>query len=471
MARTETILEYGVELDENAVAAFKAGLRGEIIRPDDPAYEQTRRVYNGMIDKYPRLIVRCADVADVIAAVSFARDNSLLLAVRCGGHSGAGLGTCDGGLVLDLSLMKGIRVDPDLHTVRVDGGCTQQEANHAASALGLSIPVGIFSTTGIGGLTLGGGHGYLTRQYGLAIDNLLEADVVLADGRLVTASDHEHEDLFWAIRGGGGNFGVVTSFLFQAHPPNVVTAGPMFWDSEQAFEIMQWYREFSPAAPEDVYGFFALLNVPPAPPFPEHLQGRNVCGIIWSHLGSAEQAEKDLADIRRSRPPLFELTGRMPYTALLSMFDPLLPPGLRWYWKGDFFRQISDEAIEQHLKYGSQLPTMLSMMHLYPVDGQANRVAPDATAFHYRDAKWSMIIAGIDADPANDERITDWTKEYWSALHPYSAGGAYVNFMMEEGFDRILATYGDNYDRLASIKAKYDPNNLFRVNQNIRPNT
>jgi len=471
MAQTQvgTVTERGIELDENAVTGLKAALRGQIIGPEDPAYEQARKVYNGMIDKYPGLIVRCADVSDVIATVNFARDNGVLLAVRCGGHNGAGLGTCDGGLVLDLSLMRGVRVDPISHTVRAEGGCTQQEVNHAASAFGLSVPVGIFSTTGIGGLTLGGGHGYLTRKYGLAIDNLLEADVVLADGRLVTASDHENEDLFWAIRGGGGNFGIVTSFLFQAHPPSMVTAGPMFWNYEEAFEMMQWYREFSPAAPEDLYGFFALMNVPPAPPFPEHLHGRTVCGVVWCHLGPADQAEKDLADIRQSHPPLFELTGRMPYTALLSLFDPLLPPGLHWYWKGDFFREISDEAIEQHLKYGSQLPTLLSAMHLYPVDGQANRVAPDATAFHYRDAKWSMIMAGIDADPANDELITSWTKEYWAALHPYSAGGAYVNFMMEEGLDRIRATYGDNYDRLTTIKARYDPDNLFRVNQNIPP--
>jgi len=471
MARTQTesVSEYGVELDENSIAALKAGLHGEIIGPDDPRYEHARKVYNGMIDKYPRLIVRCADVSDGISTVNFARDNELLLAVRCGGHNGAGLGTCDGGLVLDLSLMKGIRVDPDSHTVRVEGGCTQQEVNHAASAFGLSVPVGIFSTTGIGGLTLGGGHGYLTRKYGLAIDNLLEADVVLADGRLVTASDHENEDLFWALRGGGGNFGVVTSFLFQAHPPNLVTAGPMFWEYEQAFEMMQWYRQFSPAAPGDIYGFFALMNIPPAPPFPENLHGRNVCGIFWCHLGSAEQAEKDLADVRRSHPPLFELTGRMPHTALLSMFDPLLPPGLQWYWKGDFFRQISDEAIVQHLKYSSQRPTMLSTTHLYPIDGQANRIAPDATAFSYRDAKWSMVIAGIDPDPVNNEPMTNWAREYWAALHPYSAGGAYVNFMMEEGFDRIRATYRDNYDRLASVKARYDPDNLFRVNQNIKP--
>ncbi len=469
MSQTGAVLEYGTELDENAVAALRAGLRGQIIGPENASYNQARKVYNGMIDKHPRLIVRCADVFDVISTVNFARDNGLLLAVRCGGHSGAGLGTCDGGLVLDLSLMKGARVDPAAHTVRVDGGCTQGEVNHAASAFGLSVPVGVVASTGIGGLTLGGGHGYLTRKYGLAIDNLLEADVVLADGRLVTASDHENEDLFWAIRGGGGNFGIVTSFLFQAHPPSMVTAGPMFWEYEQAFEIMQWYRDFSPAAPEDIYGFLALMNIPSAPPFPEKLHGRNVCAIIWSHVGPAEQAEKDLADIRRVHPPLFELVGRMPYTALVSLFDPLLPPGLQWYWKGDFLRDLSDRAVEQHLKYGSQLPTMLSQVHFYPVDGQANRVAPEATAFSYRDVKWSMIICGIDPDPAHGEKITQWTKEYWDAVHPYSAGGAYVNFLFEEGTDRIRATYQGNYDRLAAIKAEYDPHNLFRLNQNIQP--
>ena len=293
--------------------------------------------------------------------------------------------------------------------------------------------------------------------------------MVLADGRLVTASDHQNEDLFWAIRGGGGNFGVVTSFLFQAHPPSMVTAGPMFWDYEQAAEMMRWYRQFSPAAPEDIYGFFALLNVPPGPPFPENLHGRNVCGIIWCHIGPPEQAERDLAEIRRDHPPLFELIGRMPYTALMGLFDPLFPPGMQWYWKGDFVQDIPDEAIEQHVRFGAQLPSALSTMHLYPVDGQASRVAQDATAFSYRDAKWSMVIAGIDPDPAHREKITHWAREYWEAVHPYSAGGAYVNFMMEEGPDRIRATYRGNYDRLAGIKARYDPHNLFRVNQNIRP--
>jgi hypothetical protein len=469
MAAIKATLDYGIALDENALAGLKSSLSGELIGPENEAYEQARRVYNGMIDKYPRLIARCADVADVMAVVDFARDNGLLLAVRGGGHNGAGLGVCDDGIVLDLSLMNGIRVDPDARTIRAEGGGTQGAINHAGEPFGLAVPAGIVSTTGIGGLTLGGGHGYLARKYGLAIDNLLEADVVLADGRFVTASARQNEDLFWALQGGGGNFGVVTSFLFQAQPVGEVVAGLMLWDFEQTAEMMRWYRQFLPAAPEDLYGFFAILNVPPVPLFPVHLHNRTVCGVIWCHLGPRKQAERDLDAVRESHPPTFEQIGPMPVTTLLSMFDALLPPGLQWYWKGDFFTELSDEAIEQHVKYGSQLPTLLSTMHLYPMDGQVNRVRPDATAFSFREAKYSMVIAGIDADPANNKKMIDWAREYWNALHPYSAGGAYVNFMMDEGVDRVRATYRDNYKRLAAIKAQYDPGNLFRVNQNIRP--
>jgi FAD/FMN-containing dehydrogenase len=456
-------------LAEDAVAAFRAVLRGEVTTPGDGGYEQARRVYNAMIDRHPRLIVRCADVADVGAAVNFARDHNLLLAVRGGGHNGAGFGTCDDGLVLGLSLLKGIRVDAEARTVRAEGGCTQGDVSHAAAAFGLAVPVGVVSTTGIGGLTLGGGHGYLTRKYGLAIDNLLEADVVLADGRVVTASADKNEDLFWALRGGGGNFGVVTSFLFRAHPVQTIFGGIMLWDLPQAREIMEWYRQFLPAAPDDIYAFLALMNVPPAPMFPDNLHGRPVCGVVWCHLGSPPQAEKDLNAVRKAHPPLFEHVGPMPLTALQSLLDPLVPPGLQWYWRGDFFTELPDEAIEQHIHYAAKIPTPLSLMHLYPVDGQANRVEPGATAFRHREAKWSMVIDGIDPDPANAEKITRWTKDYWNVLHPYSSGGAYVNFMMDEGTNRVQATYGDNYRRLAAIKAKYDPGNLFRVNQNIKP--
>ena len=459
-------------LDEATIEQFKTGLRGELIQPTDPGYNEARKVYNGMIDKRPRLIARCSDVADVISCVNFARENEVLLAVRGGGHNGAGWAVADGALVIDLSAMRGVRVDPQERTVRVEGGATWGDVDHATHAFGLAVPTGIISTTGVAGLTLGGGHGYLARKYGLTIDNLLEADVVLADGSLVKASEEENEDLFWAIRGGGGNFGVVTSFLFRGNPVSMVYAGPMLWEIDRAEEIMHWYREFSPQAPEDLYGFFAFLVVPPAPPFPEHLHNRNMCGIVWSYSGALEEAEEAFRPIRQEvGPAAFELLGPMPMPVLNSLFDPLLPPGLQWYWRGDFVDELSDEAIALHVRYGSELPTPLSTMHLYPIDGAVHRVGKNDTAFSYRDATWSAVYGGIDPDPANAELITEWTKEYWAALHPYSAGGAYVNFMMDEGQERIKATYGDNFERLVAVKNEYDPTNLFRVNQNIRPTT
>jgi hypothetical protein len=341
--------------------------------------------------------------------------------------------------------------------------------DHATHPFGLAVPTGLVSTTGVAGLTLGGGHGYLTRKFGLTIDNLVEADVVLADGSFVTANAQENEDLYWAMRGGGGNFGVVTSFTFKAHPVSTVYAGPMLWHLDKAVEVMEWYREFITKAPEDLYGFFAFLNVPPGPPFPEHLHGKTMCGVVWCYCGPMDQAEEVFRPIRKIGPPAVDFVGPMPYPALQSFLDPLLPPGLQWYWKGDFVNELSDEAIKLHMKYGSELPSLLSTMHIYPIDGAPQRVGKKDTAFSYREAKWSMVIAGIDPDPANKDRITKWAKTYWEALHPYSAGGAYVNFMMEEGQNRVEATYRDNYKRLSQIKRKYDPTNLFRVNQNIPP--
>jgi FAD/FMN-containing dehydrogenase len=467
--QTATALHIETELDQTHVEAFKGSLRGELIQPHDEGYNEARKVYNGMIDRHPRLIARCADVGDVITAVRFGRENDLLIAVRGGGHNGGGLGVCNDGLVIDLSAMTGVHVDRKSSTVRVGPGCKQGDADHAAHPFGLAVPAGIVSTTGIAGLTLGGGHGYLTRKHGLTIDNLLEADVVLADGRVVTASDRESEDLFWAIRGGGGNFGVVTSFLFRAHPVSTVFGGPMFWDIDDARQVMEWYREFLPRAPEDVFAFFGIKTVPSAPPFPEHIHGKNVCALIWCYSGPLGKAEAAIRPVRDLPPPIFEHVGPVPFPALQSLFDPLFPPGLQWYWKGDFVRELSDEAIDIHLTYGSRPPSALSLMHLYPIDGAANRVAPDATAWSYRDARWSMVIAGIDPDPANAQKIRGWARDYWNALRPYTAGGGYVNFMMEEGQERVQATYRDNYKRLVAVKSKYDPNNLFRVNQNIRP--
>lgn len=455
-------------METESIAQLPLQLKGQLIAPQDPEYDTARKVYNGMIDKRPALIARCTCVEDVQTMIHYAREHKLLVAIRGGGHNGAGLGTCNDGLVIDLSGMKRIEVSAETKTVLVEGGCLLKDLDAATHPYGLVVPTGINGTTGVAGLTLGGGLGYLTRHCGLTIDNLLEATLVLADGKIVKASSHENEDLFWAIRGGGGNFGVVTSFLFQAHPISTVVAGPMLWELDDAKEMMQWYREYILTAPDELNGWFAFLTVPPGPPFPEHLHLRKMCGILWCYSGPTEGAEEHLAAIRRVKTPALDLVGPMPVPVMQGMFDPLYPPGIHTYWKADFVNELSDEAIDIHIRHAHQLPTLLSTMHLYPINGAAARVANDATAWNYRDATWAMVIVGIDPEPENDELITDWAKRYWQELHPYGAGGAYVNFMMEEGEDRVKATYGQNYDRLVSIKAQYDPDNFFRVNQNIR---
>jgi FAD/FMN-containing dehydrogenase len=457
-------------LAESTVQEFAQSLRGTLIRPGDADYESARHVYNAMIDRNPALIARCADVADVISSVNFARTNKLLVAIRSGGHNGPGLGVCDGGLVIDLAPMKGIRVDPVQRTARVETGCTLGDVDHATHAFGLATPSGIISTTGVGGITLGGGVGHLTRGTGLSIDNVLDADVVLADGRFVTANAETNPDLYWALRGGGGNFGVVTSILYRLHPISTVYAGPMLWHLDKAGEVLRWYRDFMPQAPDELSGFFAFLKVPPAPPFPEELQGMGMCGVVWCYSGPLDTAESVFAPIRaRFGEPALDWVGPLPQPALQSMFDAVYPPGDQWYWKTDFINEIPDEAVDQHVKFGSSLPTWKSTMHLYPIDGVASRVPKDETAWGFRDAKWAGVIVGVSPDPADKDLITKWARDYWDAIHPYSAGGGYVNMMMDEGADRIKATYGDNYDRLAAIKATYDPTNLFRVNQNIAP--
>ncbi|WP_306052976.1 FAD-binding oxidoreductase [Natronococcus wangiae] len=453
--------------DDAEIERLDGTLRGDLIRPDDPEFDDARAIYNGMIDKHPRLIARCTDVADVIAAVNFGRERELETAIRSGGHSGPGLCTVDDGLVIDLSNMTGTRVDLETKTVHVEPGCTWGDVDHATHAFGLATVSGIVSTTGVGGLTLGGGHGYLTRKYGLAIDNLVSADVVLADGRLVRASETEDPDLFWALRGGGGNFGVVTSFEFQLHPVETVVAGPMFWPIDELEDTMRWYREWLPEAPEDVYAFYLIHEVP-GDPFPEEIHGENVCGLMWCYLGPEDRAEAEIQPARDVAEPLFEHIGPMPYLALQSMFDDLYPSGDQWYWKGDFVRELTDDAIAEHRRF-AEVPTPQSGMHLYPINGAVHRVAEDETAWAQRDVTWSMVMAGIDPDPANRELITDWARDYWEAVHPHTVGGSYVNFLMEEGRDRIQATYGDNYERLQEIKAKYDPDNFFHVNQNIEP--
>ena len=457
-------------LEKSMSDILRVSLRGTLLTPDDAGYDEACEVYNAMIHKRPAMIAQCADVADVIQCVNYARDNGFTLAVRGGGHNGAGLGTVDDGLVIDLSPMKSVRVDPVARTARVDGGATWGDVDHATHAFGLATPSGIISTTGVGGLTLGGGIGHMARSFGLSVDNVLEVDMVLADGSFVTANEKQNADLFWAIRGGGGNFGVVTSFVFKLHSVSTVYGGPMFWELDQSAEVLRWYRDFITNAPEELNGWFAFLTVPPVAPFPEHLQLKKMCGIVWCYTGPLDKAEEVFKPIRgQFGTPALDFAGQIPHPALQGMFDGLYPKGYQWYWRADWIKEVSDEAIEEHLKFGATLPSMWSTMHLYPISGAPHRVSNSDTAFSYRDANWGMVIVGVDPDPANNEKIISWTKAYWDAIHPYSAGGAYVNMMMEEGQDRVKAAYRGNYERLARIKAKYDPNNLFHVNQNIKP--
>jgi FAD/FMN-containing dehydrogenase len=458
-------------MDQEALAKFGQVLRGAVITRNHPDYEEARKLYNGMIDKRPLAIARCADVADVIAAVNFGRDNKLLIAVRGGGHNGPGLGSVDDGLVIDLSLMKGVRVDPQERTVRVEAGCVTGDVDHATHAFGQAVPFGIISTTGVAGLTLSGGHGYLSRQYGLAVDNLIEADVVLADGSFVVASETQNSDLFWALRGGGGNFGVVTSFLFRTNPAKIVYGGPLIFELSDAATVMRWYREFLPSAPNAFYMFFGLQIIPGGDPFPNEHWGKKTCALVVSHNGSPAEAEKAVNAVRAKLPKaIIDWVQPIPYTALQTLFDGLYPKGLHWYWKGDFVKTLPDAAIDAHLAHAAALPSAFSGMHLYPIDGAVHRQKQDATAWNFREATWSMAIVGVDPDPGKAPVLKKWARDYWEAVHPFNLAGAYTNFMMDdEGESRLKAAYGDNYQRLAAAKKKYDPANLFRVNHNIPP--
>jgi len=451
------------------VARLRSELRGPVLTPSDPNYDETRRLYNAMINKRPAVIAQCRDAADVMTALRFGREQSLDIAVRGGGHNGGGLGSVDDGLMIDLSLMRGVRVDPRTRTADVAGGCQLGDLDHAAGTFGLATPGGIISTTGVGGLTLGGGLGHLTRKYGLSIDNLLSADVVLPDGNLVIADADQNPDLFWAVRGGGGNFGIVTNFRFRLHPVSTVMAGPTFWPLDQAEEVLAWYREFLPNAPEDLNGFFGFLTVPPIPAFPEALHLKKVAAVVWCSLATPAETERLLAPVQRVGHPALHGVGPMAYPALNSMFDGLYPPGHQWYWRADFVQKLSDEAVRLHVAHARELPTPQSTMHLYPIDGAASRVKAEETPWAFRDAKWAEVIVGVDPDPRNAHRLRDWAVGYWEALHPHSMGGAYVNFMMDEGQERVQATYGANYARLAALKRRFDPANVLHVNQNIRP--
>lgn len=454
---------------EAKIKELKKRIKGRVISPQDGEYDEARKIYNAMIDKHPGMILKCKDKEDVIEAVNFGRENDLEASIRSGGHSGAGLALCEDGLVIDLSEMKGIQIVPDKRTAIIQPGNTLKEIDKATHEYGLALPSGIVGTTGIGGITLGGGIGYLSRKGGLTIDHLLEAEVVLASGELVTANENEHSDLFWALRGGGGNFGVVVSFTFDLIPVKNVYAGPMFWPLEKAEEAIKFYDNILKNASNDLYGFFAFLTVPPGDPFPKELQMQKVCGVVWNYTGPIEKAEEIFKPIREFGPPILDFVNEIPMPALNSMFDSLYPSGLHWYWKAHYINELNEDSIRINIEHGSQVPTVHSTTHLYPIDGAVHEIASEDTAWSNRGARYSQVIVGVSPEAEDAKEITAWAKNYYNALIPHSAGGAYVNFMMEEADGRVEDSYGTNFKRLGQIKKKYDPQNFFHINQNIKP--
>lgn len=456
-------------LEPTDIQTLKASLRGELLQPEDEGYDAARKVYNAMIDRHPRMIARCVDVVDVISAVQFAREHKLTLSIRGGGHNVNGFAVNDDGFVIDLSRMKGIRVDPVTRTLRAEGGCIWGDLDHATHPFGLAVPGGVVSTTGIAGLTLGGGLGHLSRPYGLSCDSLLSADVVTADGRLITSNSDQNSDLFWGLRGGGGNFGIVTSFEYRLHPAGTVLAGPIFYPLNKSRDLMRFHRDFIAAAPDELNSFVGFHMLPPAPFVPVHLRGVNVCMLLSCYVGPLEKGEELVKPLRRFGPPLLDLLNPMPLPALNSLFDALLPAGLQHYWKAHFVKELRDEAIEAHAIYGAKVPTYESGVHIYTINGAAHHIKGDETAFSYRDANWAANIFAISPEPADMPAHIAWVRKYWDALRPYSEAGSYVNFLGDEGEERVRTTYRDNYDRLVALKNKYDPTNLFHVNQNIKP--
>lgn len=445
-------------------------VRGTVIGPGDPEYDEARAVYNGMIDRRPAVVVQPVNVGDVMTAVRFAADHSLTVAVRGGSHSVPGFGTANGAVVVDLSAMRGGRVDPAARTVRVGGGATWGDLNAMTYPFGLATTGGIISTTGVGGLTLGGGIGYLARGLGLSLDNVVAADVVTADGTFHQASEDEDADLFWAIRGGGGNFGVVTSFEFRLSPVKDIYGGPMFFELDDAAELLRFYREFIVDAPEELGCFPAYQIAPPLPFIPEDRHGEPFVAMVACWAGDLGAGEKALQSIREVAPRVAEMVGPMPYPALNSAFDDLVPPGLHHYWKANFVKELTDDAIAAHLEHGPRLPALNSTMHIYPINGACHRVGPDATAFAHRDATFATVIAGMwPPDQVDDDAGTAWVKDYYAATAPHSEAGGYINFAADDDQDRVRANYGASYDRLQQIKSKVDPSNMFRHNQNIAP--
>ena len=449
--------------------ALQARVSGPVITPGSPDYDEARKVYNYMIDRRPAAIVKCTSATDVAAVVRQAAETGLELAVRGGAHSVPGFGTADGALVADLSGLDTVTVDPANRTARAGGGVTWGGFNEATAAHGLATTGGVVSTTGVGGLTLGGGIGYLTRGYGLSCDNLISAQVVTADGQIVTASENEHPDLFWALRGGGGNFGVVTEFTFRLHPVSDIYGGPMFFELSDGPALFAYFNEFIKTAPREFGGFPAFQIAPPLPFVPEDRVGEPFIALVSCFTGSPEEGEKILQGFRDVATPVAEHVGTMPYAALNSAFDALVPKGLQHYWKAAFVGDLTAEAIAAYMEHGPKVPTVNATVHLYPINGAAHDVAADATAFGHRDATYALVIAGMWPDPADNDANTQWVKDFYAAVAPLSQGGGYINFASGDDQSKVAANYGANYARLQEVKRRYDPSNLFHLNQNIAP--
>ncbi|HVO93661.1 MAG TPA: FAD-binding oxidoreductase [Terriglobales bacterium] len=449
---------------------LKDMIKGNVLVADDPGYEDARQIWNAMIDRRPAVIVQCANADDVKMAIGFARRSKVEISIRGGGHNIAGNALCDDGLTIDFSHMKNVRVDAAKRRVYVEPGATLANLDEATQAYGLATPVGINSTTGIAGLTLGGGFGWLTRKFGMTIDNLVSVDVVTAEGRKIRASKTDNAELFWAIRGGGGNFGIVTQFEFQLFPVGPeIFAGLIVFPFSQAKKILNQYRQFVNSAPEELNVWVVLRKAPPLPFLPQNVHGKEVVVLPIFYCGAPAEAEKLVAPIRTFGDPLGEHLGAQPYVAWQKAFDPLLTPGARNYWKSHNFTQLVDGVLDSIMEFAGKLPSPQCEIFIGMIAGAPNRIAPDAMAYGHRDAKFVLNVHGRWDEAKDDQKCIAWAREFFKASAPYASAGAYVNFMTEEENDRIVAAYGANYQRLVQIKKRYDPENIFHLNQNIKP--
>jgi FAD binding domain/Berberine and berberine like len=449
-------------LEDTAIRELRASLRGQLLQPADPGYDTARKVDNAMIDRRPALIARCAGVADVVAGIRFARQHDLLVSVRAGGHNVAGYAVCDGGLMIDVSPMKGIRVDPAARIVQALAGVTWGDLDAEAQVFGLATTGGVISTTGIAGLTLGGGVGWLNGRFGLACDNLIAADVVTADGRFLRASEQKNADLFWGLRGGGGNFGIVTSFEYRLHPLGpMVLSGPVFHPAASARDVLRFYREFSVDEPDELTTYAGLLTGP---------DGAPLVGIVPCYAGPPDQGEKLVQRLRKFGPPAVDMIGPMPYVAVQRMFNDAFPSGRYNYWKSSLAPEITDRLIDAIVEHMARVPSPHTAVMLEHYHGAYSRSAATATAYSHRRPTYDVVIIANWTSPADNERNTVWARELFAAVQPQLSPAAYVNFLdRDDGADRVRAAYGENYDRLVALKRQYDPTNFFRMNQNVRP--